>query len=138
MKSKGARNLRRKINARIRAFNKNIENDDVWLGRFVARQRQLFINQYGDHSGYYAHMVIRISDKKTGRYRDALFSDLEITMSGWKFFEFVNNFIIEDCKVWHEEPDPWQKPRTSYVGKSWKDTEPVNHWPVRLSGKRYM
>lgn len=102
MKSHNRKNHQRWFNQYCRYANKTMENDDLWLGRFCVKQRRTHMEWFDDKSGglMYAEIVMR--DKKTGITRVKWYSGLDMD---WKFWWDFNNFIVDDCKVWEEEPD---------------------------------
>lgn len=92
----------RQVNKVFRALNKNIEKDELWQGRFVARQRASYFVQYEDKSGYYLVVVYDFLDKKTGQ-TSKLYNELGWSLSffnGTKLFMQMNDFIVLDCDVW--------------------------------------
>lgn len=92
----------RQVNKVFRALNKNIEKDELWQGRFVARQRASYFIQYEDKSGYYLVVVYDFLDKKTGQ-TSRLYNELGGSLSffdGTKLFMQMNDFIVLDCDVW--------------------------------------
>lgn len=92
----------RQVNKVFRALNKNIEKDELWQGRFVARQRASYFVQYEDKSGYYLVVVYDFLDKKTGQ-TSRLYNELDWSLSffnGTKLFMQMNDFIVLDCDVW--------------------------------------
>lgn len=105
MAKRGARKLQRRVNTIVRKQNKALEDDNLWCGRFVVRQKQAVIQEYSDKSGWYGHFVMRIYDKKTGLYKEGCFDHYDF-MHGWKFWSFINDFIVQDVKVWEENPSP--------------------------------
>lgn len=140
MAKRGARKLQRRVNAVVRRQNKALENDNLWRGRFVVRQKQAVIQEYSDKSGWYGHFVMTVYDKKTGLYKDEIFNDWDFLHTGWKFFWFVNDFIVQDVKVWEENPSPRDEgfvPKMGYKDVPLRAVKLVG-WEKRLSGKRYM
>lgn len=136
----GVRKLQRKVNAVVARQNKAIEEDNLWRGRFVVRQKQAVINEYSDHSGWYGSFVMTVYDKKTGLYKDEIFDHWDFLHSGWKFFCFVNDFIVQDVKVWEENPSPRDEgfvPAKGYKNVPLRAVKRVG-WEKRLSGKRFM
>lgn len=139
MAKKGARKLQRKVNAVVRGLNKTIEEDNLWRGRFVMRQKQAIIHEYSDKSGWYGHFVMRIYDKKTGLYKEEYFNHYELER-GWSLWWFVNNFIVQDVKVWEENPSPRDEgfvPKKGYKNVPLRAVKLVG-WEKRLSSKRYI
>lgn len=139
MAKRGARKLQRRVNAVVRRQNKALEEDNLWCGRFVVRQKQAVIHEYSDKSGWYGIFVMRIYDKKTGLYKEKCFNHYDF-MYGWKFWSFVNDFIVQDVKVWEENPSPCDEgfvPKNGYKNVPLRAVKLVG-WEKRLSGKRYM
>ena len=123
MRKGAVRNFHKKVVKIWQRMNENIRKDDLWLGRFEVREKQQFYAAFADGSGYQAWYVIEVVDKKTGKTArkvlDTHFgvrtndeedptlvhdNTISLRFLGSKLWEFVNNFIIEDCKVW-DEPD---------------------------------
>lgn len=139
MARKGARKLQRKVNAFVRSLNKTIEEDNLWRGRFVVRQKQAVIHEYSDKSGWHGHFVMRIYDKKTGLYKEECFDHYELDHA-WKLWWFVNNFIVQDVKVWEENPSPRDEgfvPKEGYKNVPLRAVKLVG-WETHCSGKYYM
>ena len=103
MKSMKRKNHQRWFNQYCRYVNKSIENDDLWLGRFCIKQDATHMEWFEDKSGGIMYALIVMRDKKTGRIRRAWYDGLDMD---WRFWFDFNDFIINDCKVWEEEPDP--------------------------------
>lgn len=106
MRNKKVQRIQRKINKVVKLMNKSIEEDELWLGRFYARQKSRKVYEYEDRSGYCVFVTITIFDKKTGFSKDFKFDHYGIVLSGWKLWATMNSFIIDDCKVWEEDPRP--------------------------------
>lgn len=92
----------RQVNKIFRVLNKNIEKDELWQGRFVARQKASYFVQYEDKSGCYLVVVYDFLDKKTGQTSNLYHEqDYALTMFyGSKLFRQMNDFIVLDCDVW--------------------------------------
>lgn len=105
LSSKNKKRHQRAMNELMRVLNKNIENDNLWKGRFYVRQIASKWHQYEDKSGAELWVVLRFYDKKTSITRT-----VANTVNHWRYFGGsylwweMNNFIIEDVKVW-EEPE---------------------------------
>lgn len=101
---KSRRKMRKKaqhiINKNIRAINKNIEKDNLWRGRFVMCQTNARWNAFKDGSGGVLFATILMIDKRTGQTKTVYFDNYDHT---WHYFEAMNNFIVDDCKVWEKE-----------------------------------
>lgn len=101
---KSRRKMRKKaqhtINKNIRAINKSIENDNLWRGRFVMRQVNARWSAFEDGSGGELFATILIIDKRTGQTKTAYIDNYD---HPWRYFEAMNNFIVDDCAVWEKE-----------------------------------
>lgn len=104
MKSMKRKNHQRWFNQYCRYINKSIENDNLWLGRFCVSQDTTHMEWFEDKSGGLMYALLVMRDKKTGCVRRAWYSGLDMT---WKFWYDFNDFIIYDCQVWKEEPNPY-------------------------------
>ena len=102
--------VQRQVNKIFRQMNRIIENDDLWRGRFVVRQKHTeWVNYYGSRE-YFLYVTYEFIDKKTGKvsrpYHDVDFAiDRRIGI-------YMNTFIINDCKVW-EKGNPYED-KTDY------------------------
>ena len=96
-----------KVNNVIRNFNKTIEKDDLWRGRFYLRQVKKRFSYYDDYSGVHFNYLYEIVDKKTGIGKKEWFGQYEILgfygHGSWKLWCFVNDFIVKDIDVWGKE-----------------------------------
>lgn len=93
----------RAMNKFVRDMNKNIENDWLWDGRFVIRQKQYHFKPFADKSGAEFFVLLSCVDTKTGEERTAWFNNFDF---GWQIWMWVNDTIIHDFKVWDEDPNP--------------------------------
>lgn len=98
--------IQRHINKKVRELNKSIEKDDLWLGRFYCHQKSIRFVISDDHTRLCARVEIEFVDRKTGKFISHYFYKEDFMGVNWKLFEAMNNFIIEDCKVWNEVPRP--------------------------------
>jgi hypothetical protein len=103
MVSHKRKNHQRWFNQYCRHVNKIIEDDDLWLGRFCIEQLGTDMHWFEDGSGGIMRAKILMRDKKTNITRIRYYTGLDMDWSFW--FDF-NNFIIDDCKVWEEIPNP--------------------------------
>ena len=107
MKYKNQKKLQREINKFVKEMNKNIYNDNLWLGRFYARQSRADYYQFPDNSGGILCVVLKFVDKKTNYSKE-----YRLEYHGLKnffqsdLFRTMNDFIIKDCEVW-EKDDPY-------------------------------
>lgn len=96
----------RKLNRFVHNLNENVRNDNLWLGRFEMRQKDVWFEEFSDHSGGILHVILRICDKVTGYYKDYSVSYINERISAWRIWSVMNTFITEDCNVWRTEPRP--------------------------------
>ena len=92
----------RKINKQVRLVNKLIEEDSLWRGRFVIRQKAYYFGHYEDKSGWYMYNTLEFRDKKTRitkEYTESAFHWL----FGATMALVMNDFIVTRCKVWENE-----------------------------------
>lgn len=112
MKSKERKKYQRKINKAVREVNESIRLDDLWKSRFFIRQvesPQWY--RYEDGSGGELFVCLRFYDKATKKYKDVFGNSYEwASGNGWYLFWEMNRFIVEDCKVWDENPCPTLEP----------------------------
>lgn len=106
MAYKQRKNAQKKFNAFVRQVNKEIEKDELWLGRFYIHQLESYWQAFEDGSGGILVIKIQYIDKKTGKSK----IDWVSMCSGWHtqlvLFEQMNSFIVDYCKVWDENPSP--------------------------------
>lgn len=93
----------RAVNKILREMNKNIEEDELWMGRFFIRQWARSVITYEDHSGMYLALEMRLYDKKTKKYVEWFSDSHEATIwGGSSVWERMNRFIVEDLDVWRQ------------------------------------
>lgn len=98
--------IQRHINSVLRDLNKNIERDNLWLGRFYCRQTDIKFDRSEDRSYTYALITVEFVDRKTGITYTHCFHKEDFMGSTWRIWEVINNFIIEIVGVWKEVPPP--------------------------------
>ena len=110
---KRAKKIKRDINRSMRRMNQNIVNDNLWRGRFEVRMEQFQYCWYEDKSGIDARVLLRYIDLKTGKVWRKWYDDIELSsrFGGWRLFSDMNNFIVEECKVWDMDRDDPNHPR---------------------------
>lgn len=93
----------RRLNQAFRNMNNAIEKDNLWKGRFVAKQKATYFQSYEDNSGHFMIVVYNFLDKETGYIsRDYYARANELTfLNGNKLFREMNDFIVLDCNVWN-------------------------------------
>lgn len=100
----------RAFNKKIRAINKNIANDDLWLGRFEMRQKDARFDRFADGSGGILTVFVRAYDKHTKYYKDYIIDFAPYFPSNdWHLWNAMNEFITKDAKVWEMKPSPRDK-----------------------------
>lgn len=92
----------------IHQYNKAIDEDNLWLGRFHMLQVRSRWEVFEDNSGGILHAVIRCFDKKTRQYKDYCieYAPWMRTMHWHIQMDILNTFIVEEINVWKENPDP--------------------------------
>ena len=127
----------RHINKLVRKMNKNIEKDELWKGRFCARQvgsPQWTI--YDDKSGAELFVYLLFIDKKTKRVM--LKADTVASWShwnGWKLWETMNYFITEWCETWKGTERPSYENAIDFTNtevECKRDMEASEGWYVLL------
>lgn len=104
--SMNKKRYQREINRLVRQANKLIENDSLWLGRFVIHQvKSPQWDTYEDKSGAEYLVHLEIVDRCTGRSwisADTVNGWRTALGNGWRLYEFIDWFIVEYCNVWEE------------------------------------
>lgn len=96
------RDYQRKLTKKLREVNKSIEEDNLWRGRFVVRQKGSDFENFDDKSGGLLHTILRVIDKKTGYYHDYRLAYAPYLCGiNWEIYmDIVNNFITRDSYAW--------------------------------------
>lgn len=105
MKNKDMKRQQRKMNRYVREINKVIREDDLWNGRFEVKQYYANYIKYSDNSGGELYCYLCFVDKKTGRSAIKPFWVDNWLIRG-HIFMAMNDFIVEYCGVWEEDPKP--------------------------------
>ena len=95
----------RAINRAVRAFNKRLEQDDLWLGRFVVRQYEDSPQwrRYEDGSGAELYVKLKFIDRATGRYYVENHTvNKWCNFNGARIWRIMNWLITEHWNVWQE------------------------------------
>ena len=108
LRSTNRKKYKRAVNALIRHFNRDVEKDWLWNGRFVMSQEWATFKRFEDHSGALYIVCLVITDKKTGCKEYTYMDNYEIK---WHLWEWANWCITEKWKVWNETPNPNQQAR---------------------------
>ena len=129
MRDKMQKKYQHELNKKIRELNTSIENDSLWLGRFYATQVRAAWVRFEDNSGGILYAVIRMNDKKTGKYKDywVEYFPTHSTLNWHLSMEVGNDFIVEYLDVWGSE-----SPRAEI-----KDYRKRNVLALELSSKNF-
>lgn len=98
--------IQRHINKVLRDMNHNIERDNLWLGRFYAHQERITFEMSDDGTYCYAIVKVKFTDRKTGKYFYHYFHKEDFMCSAYRIWKAMNEFIVETCNVWNEDPRP--------------------------------
>ena len=104
MKNKDIKKIMKKVTRTIRDINKNIENDNLWLGRFCIVPIRIDGYRYDDRSGAWCKCYLAFIDKATGKQMLGIMEDT-ITIRA-DLYWLMNDFICEQVNVWAEVPSP--------------------------------
>lgn len=103
MKFKWIKRDQKQINKWVRAFNNNLREDELWRGRFYVHQERIYLyHTFDDGSGGILGIAFSLNDRKTGMSKEVYFSNYDYHHLGGA----MNDFIIYDVDVWHENPRP--------------------------------
>lgn len=91
-----------------------IKKDPLWQGRFYVRRLCSKFELFEDGSGGLLYVKIRFYDRKTHMKKDIWTDALDMQNN---MFIWMNNFIVEDVKVWEKET-PYDDPPTWLKRKS--------------------
>lgn len=106
--------IQRHINSILRDINRCIERDSLWLGRFYCRQKHIHYEMSDDHTYCYAVVGVEFYDRKTGKTMHKWFHKEDFMGSAYKIWWAMNDFIVEWCEVWKEDPQPSIKSPWNY------------------------
>ena len=105
--SRNKKRHQRAINKLVRAMNRNLEQDDLWRGRFVIRQDEApQWRRYEDGSGAELYVRLRFIDRATGRYYvkwETVNHWRGLRGNGWNVWLTMNLLITEHWNVWQED-----------------------------------
>lgn len=105
--SKNKKRHQRAINRLVRSFNKALEEDDLWCGRFIIRQVYApQWHQYEDGSGAELFVHLKFVDRCTGRYWIAAHDVNQwrgFYGNGYRIWEVTNWLITEHWDIWKED-----------------------------------
>lgn len=103
MKFKWIKSDQKKVNKWVRAFNQKLREDELWRGRFYIHQERIYLyHTFEDGSGGILGIAFSLNDRKTGMSKEVHFSNYNYFHLGLA----MNNFIIHNVDVWHENPRP--------------------------------
>ena len=97
----------RAMNKVVRAMNRNLEQDDLWNGRFIVRQDESpQWRRYEDGSGAELWVRLRFIDRATGRYYvkwESVNHWRGLRANGYEVWYMMNWLITEHWDVWEED-----------------------------------
>lgn len=104
--SKNRKTHQRALNRAVRAFNRQLEQDSLWNGRFIVRQYEDSPQwcRYKDNSGAELWVKLKFIDRATGRYYVGAH-----TVNEWcgfnssRIWRIMNWLITEHWDVWKED-----------------------------------
>lgn len=124
----------RALNHCVRRMNQALIDDDLWQGRFFIRQKQSQFRPYEDGSGADLYIILEMCDRKTGITTTIGNSaNHYITWNGSHFFWAMNDFIIENCKVWENEK-PYEE-RYDWI-KDKENKDKFDHFGIKRSKRK--
>ncbi len=94
----------------VKDLNKNIENDDLWNGRFVFHIIASELEKFEDGSGGLLHSIIRCYDKANGYYKDYIYVYAPYLHNcHFNIWEIGSKFITEDTDAWKHGHNPYKE-----------------------------
>ena len=101
MTSMNRKKHQRAMNKIVRVLNKNLEEDELWKGRFYVRQVASRFQTYSDKSGAELFVILRLYDKETKLTKDVHgFVNSWRFLNGYDLWRAMNDFIVEYVEVW--------------------------------------
>ena len=96
----------KKLTKLIHDYNKAIDKDDLWHGRFHTLQVRSRWKSFDDGSGGLIYAIIRCFDKKTRKYKDFTFTYAPyLSTLHWHYsMDILNHFIVDDIDAWKDNP----------------------------------
>lgn len=125
----------RRLNRLVRDLNKNIENDDLWRGRFFIRQHSAEFEKYEDGSGGNLYVYLRFYDKKDMKYQEFYGDSCSLChFGGSRLWLTMNSFITEISSAWKDGNSPYKEDKSAYISISRDETvkraAPYCGWPL--------
>ena len=96
----------RAINRAARSFNKQLEQDNLWLGRFIVLQYEDSPQwrKYEDGSGAELYVKLKFIDRATGHYYVENHTVNEwCNFNGARIWRIMNWLITEHWDIWQED-----------------------------------
>lgn len=108
LKSLNRKKYKRAVNKLVRAFNKDVQEDWLWNGRFELSQTWTAFKPFEDNSGalYVTNFVL--TDKNTGYKEYNYFDNFDME---WRLWHWANYCITDVWNVWSENPNPNERAR---------------------------
>ncbi len=121
MRDRQQKKAQSKINKCVHLMNKNIEKDNLWRGRFYARQVDANWERFEDGSGGILTVWIEARDKKTGLYHGFALDNYN---TSWCLWREMNEFIIEYSHVW-DNINEVKEDKTNWSKTKWVPTKEI-------------
>ena len=106
----------RAANKIFREANRIIENDDLWLGRFVVKQAASWFYDFEHNNEQDLILEYYFYDKKTKIRSNSTLTRADRVFLLNDIMYGMNEFIIHTVKVWENE-DPFKDERVDYRGR---------------------
>lgn len=134
MRNRERNKYQKQLTKMLRAWNKSIEEDELWLGRFYVMQRRTlwfeFPSQIWDkEAGGIMNVQIRVYDRETNYYKDYMLEYAPyLCTTTSRIFRIINDFIVKDLGVWELDPRPQFGKTKDYCGQKYmqNDSRPDN------------
>ena len=108
LKSLNRKKYKRAVNKLVRAFNKDVQEDWLWNGRFELSQMWTAFKPFEDNSGALYVTSFVLTDKNTGYKEYNRFDNFDME---WRLWHWANYCITDVWKVWSENPNPNERAR---------------------------
>ena len=127
----------RKLNKLVKDINKNIQDDDLWKGRYFIRQYSAEFQKYEDNSGGELFVYLRFYDKKDMKYQTFFGDSCAIChFGGYRLWMTMNSFITEISSAWQNGASPFKQTDFEYTkisnDEAVKKATPYIDWPLAM------
>lgn len=118
MRNKKFKKIQSQLNRYVKNVNKNIENDELWLGRFYMTQADSNWYEFEDGSGGELFATLVCVDKKDSTlypWRGSFLYGYPLTPG--QLFLFMNKFITEITDTYKNGNNPYKDEKLDYRNK---------------------